>query len=531
MHTTAHQEPLDVLHHLALALPSAPAAAFPATARVTRFGQDGRTVRSTSVTSYAGLKHGARGQMTGTITSETRTDAGALLETSAMALLPDGTVGRLHAVVQNRFAPGPFKVVDADLSALAWTPAGSIQAGTVAITTRDAATQAVRTEGRLVFAGERLCSASFAHRAWAGDGLVHGYTEVDYSDAELVGMRLVGGACALTARDAALRLTSRSRATIAADGTVSRVTTETFEPLTGKLLARVAADYSGLRFDTGGHIAAGTAGVVSTGAAGVNASRTTSSFANGVPSQTVTETFVHGAPRLRIVTDYAAAHFDNDLRVVTGDVVTTTSDPSGAVLSVATTTYGKPGSITSRRIERRTRTTGAVRSVTLADYAGAVFDTHGDAAGGVLVLTTTGTGGTRTVTRRELPERGGTAQPLAAAFKRVAMKPPAAQYGLHSSEVTDAEGGLQSRTERVTRADGSLLAETVTTFANQRPIRSAVTHFAPDGKAIVATSVADLSAFAYAPQTGRASGTIGVATRFRGVTPSANTTLTFGADV
>lgn len=533
MNLAAHHDALQALNHLASVLPTPVAAVLPASAVTTQYGADGKVIRANATTSFADLKSSPDGKLAGgSISHETRTPEGALIDSSTLSMLSDGRPGKLQTVIQNRFAPGPFKHFEADLSALQWTAANSIYAGTVAITTRDAATNAVRMEGQLAFDQETLRSGTFAHRAWAGDGQVHGYTHVDYTAAELVGMRLVGGQCAVTVKNAALKVLSLSTISISNQGTVTRIATQTFDPASGKQKARVAADFSGVRFDPRGQIAAGTAGFVVTTPQGAQLSRTTSAFEAGVCQQTITETFVRGSAQRRIVTDYTGARFNNDLQVVNSDVVSKTYDAAGQVLSITTTSHDAQGKVTRRVIERLAPGTGATLSTTVADYSGADFDTHGAASGGSVILTTTTASGARTVTRRELPRRPGTAQPLAAAWPTpLGLATPAPSYTRNVSEATDASGALVSRTVRVTRPDGKLLEETVTTFEGQRPVASKISRYGTDGKTLLATSTADLTKLAYDPATGHATGTVGVAVRFRGVTPSENTTLSFGSGV
>src|SRR5690606_8539085 len=115
--------------------------------------------------------------------------------------------------------------------------------------------------------------------------------------------------------------------------------TQTFDPASGKQKAHIAADFSAVQFDPRGQVAEGTAGFVVTTPGGAQLSRTSSTFHAGVPRQTVTETFARGRALRKIVTDYAGARFNNDLDVVSSDVVSKAHDATGQVLSITTTSY------------------------------------------------------------------------------------------------------------------------------------------------------------------------------------------------
>ena len=536
MTASAHLEHLQLLHLLSRALPlgadaAVPAAALPASVATTHYGADGREISATSETSYAGLTLSADGQITGgSITHATASPSGKPVNRANIAFTATGAAGSVHSVVENRFAAGPFKTVEVDLTGVQWTPAQSIHAGQIAITARDVATNAVRLEGRLSFGQEALQAGTFAHRAWAGDGKVHNYTDVDYTPAKLVGMRLTGGHCAITFRDAASTVLSRSALFVRAEGTVDQIHTQTFDPATGAQKTLVTADFGSVVFGPAGHVQSGSASFTVTSPAGALRSRTSATFAAGVPRQTVTETFANDKPGFRIVTDYSRSRFNNDLAVVDSDVVALVHNAAGTLIAITTSTFGAKGNLKSRRTERMHKKTGAVFSTTIADYTSAHFDYRGTPIGGFVTLTTTEGAGTgrKIVSRQEITPAAGTPEPKDEGFDDDPPTPgKAPRYRRRLSTVTDAAGAVVARTQRITRADGTLLRMTQTNFAGEVPTSSIITDFSPDGTAIVAIATADLTGLTVDPDSQRVTGRVGVAQKFRGVTPSSSSVLSF----
>lgn len=465
------------------------AAAVPREASTTHYGADGVQVATLSTTSYAGVRLGDDGHLVGGRIEHTSTQPdGTPVNSSTVDLGPHGRPTTVQTAIHNRFREGVAKTVQADLSGVQWTAAASIHAGTAAIRVLHSTTEAVRTEGRLSFADEQLVAGHFAHHDWAGDGRVDRHTEVDYRSAAMVGLRLVGGWCGLSAKDAAGVERSRSHLFLAPEGHLLQVHSENLDPATATLRSAVIARFDDIEFTAGGQLSDGDAHYLVTDPRHGVRSRSVVSFRGGRPVTTVTQAYRAGAASSRILTDYAGATFDNDLKVVDSQVTSTLFDRDGNLVTRVLATYDANGAVVQRSIEK------ADATIQVTDVAPAP--------------------------RRPAPPAGYVPEP----------GPDDAELGpeptYHTSTSTTDDGQLTTTTTTIRRSDHSVLRRTVTQSRGGVAVASAVTDYASDGT-VTSTDHVDLHGLQVDATTGAVTGQAKVESKFRGRTPSSSSVLTY----
>lgn len=502
----------------------------PKSATSTHYGPDGKRVSSRSTTSYANVRLSKQGQIAGGRIEHSAVDEhGAPMNSSDIALTQDGHPGVVSTDVNNRFGSGVFKRVETDLTRVSWTAAASIHSGEVTIRTRHAASNAIRMEGRITFDNEIIQSGSYAHHACAGDGAIHNYTDVDYSNAKTVGNRIVGGYCAIDFKDARRATLSRSNMFMSPLGRVQQVHTKNFDTATAALKSQVVTNFESIQFDELNQFLSGDAVVAVRSPEGALQSEATTTFENGVPRKTVIENYRGEKPWLKVITDFQSAAFNNDLKVVDSQTVTSAYDADGRMISKTTVTYDADGNCKNKCTQRFKPGSQSVASTIDVDYASTEFDFQGEPIRGFAAVTTQRAGSNEiTRTEKHFSFEGGQDPALVAAPEPpLPPLPPQPKYRRQFSTVTSAAGKTTAKSAKTFRSDGTLLQSEVTQFDGEKPVSTTITTYATDGKTIINSDSVDLTQLSYDATHNVVSGHASIVSKFRGTTPSATSKLEF----
>lgn len=219
----------------------------PCTATVVHYGPCGRRVARRGEVDYSGL--GAWG---GTIDYRAR-DAGGVLRSQSTVTV-DGD-GRPQSAQTRLLDPtGALRgTIATDYRVLVCNPAGLPAAGSARFTVSDAQGQPTH-RATMDYAGERPA----LYRLETLTNAAPEQLEVDFRKAGFAGLRLAGGALAVTRRaGAALTLASVAQSQLGPEGRPQRLHTMRFAPDGNGVVAQSNSDYSGIVFDSVGRILAG----------------------------------------------------------------------------------------------------------------------------------------------------------------------------------------------------------------------------------------------------------------------------------
>jgi len=166
----------------------------PKTAATSHYDPTGTQVATVSNTSYEGVTFAADGTISGgNLSHQSSTPDGTQLSTTSVNFQNNGKPVSAQVNVNNINGDGDFKNVQMDMSSVTWNNSFAISSGQVKMSTIDASTQQKKNDGIIQFNNETVVSGSITHYDTDNAGAVSGYSEVDYSKANLLGSSILGG--------------------------------------------------------------------------------------------------------------------------------------------------------------------------------------------------------------------------------------------------------------------------------------------------------------------------------------------------
>ncbi|MDG9669246.1 hypothetical protein ONV78_16005 [Hahella sp. CR1] len=502
-------------------------ASLPQNASTTHYGADGKQIASYSKTSYANLKLSPQGDIQGGTLSHSATDANGNALNSSTLAFANGNVATAKTQINNRFASGVAKQVEADFSNVKWTPATTIHSGQVKFTSRRGDSQSLRSDGVVTYANELITSGSFRHYSPEGQGGVEGYTDIDYSNTKFVGDRIIGGYFSVSSKNAARAENSQSNVFMNASGAIDQIHTKNFDPASAAMKSQVLTEFQNTQFNARNEIDGGEAHYSISDPNGVLQNKTVVTYQNGVPSNTVTQNYANNQVLSKVVSSYEGATFDNELRAINSTVHTREYNAAEKLMSMTDASYnasGAPTKIQSRTLDPDTQTPLFLIET---DYANTQFNYRRKPIGGHAKITTTNLKDSSSIETIKTFTSPTAASATAHAEELMAMptQPSAPQYLTHTSTMKNAEGQTTAYKKTITRSDGSLLKTVVTNVTDDKPTSVAVTLYAADGKTVAKTYAMDVSGVAVSA--GKVSGAMKITTKFRGQILSSESTLEF----
>src|ERR1017187_5152565 len=461
---------------------------------VTTYGPDGSQKAAVGQLSFDQTQFASDGSITGgQILHSSATPDGQPLTSTTIQLAPGGKPTQAEMQIHNRQGDGIYSILNADLSALQWTDAGKISSGNIGLATKDPVTGLPTTSGSMVFQNEKFTSGSLTHYSPKDGKTVDSLTELDYSETQLVGLKVTGGQMKVTRKNPDQTISSTSQVFFVNNGLgrVHQIQTANMVSGYNQLKSNVTAEYSGLTYNARNEIDSGDLNIDVKAPDQTPVSHAVISFAGAVPTTAQSWRFQGGVLANKTVTDYSNAKFDNHNRIVNGSIKVDVYDGAEQRLSSTSMSYDQNGTVTNKQTQ--TFPVAATKPTPMA-YPEVAAQWNNPSA-----------------------QSSSAAQPQATVAKAASV----------STAPAAGAANAAPQTKNVYRSDGTLEETVITTSQNGKPVSSVVTHYDIDGKTIVNTFNIDLTKVVMPTGPGKPSGSVSLQEFTGGTTLHSESTFNY----
>ena len=493
MNATYNIDHLQAVTHVTSLLNSTtasgtPTISKPKTAATSHYDSTGTQVATMSNTSYEDVTFAADGSISGgNLSHESSTPDGTKLSTTSVGFQNDGKPVSAQINVNNINGSGDFKNVQMDMSGVTWNNSFAISSGQVKMTTLDASTQQKKNDGVIQFNNESVVSGSITHYDPDNAGAVSGYSEVDYSQAKLLGSSILGGQYSVKHMTPDKVLSASSTVSLSSEGRLQAIETSNVDPATSAVTSKVSVDFSQIVFDTRNEFLSGSLGFTVNDNAGNLMSKTSVTFANSLPTNSTTSVYVKDQLQNKIVVDYSDSLFNNDHQVVDSTKTVNIYSNTDKLLFSTVISYDKNGKKTKDKNPK--------------DKKGAPLAVKASAPAPAKAVKSAVKKSSTTTTVKTAPKLTSTAQ-------------------LGDTPTTQ-------KTDKTYRTDNTLEQMRVTTLQGNTPISAVITNYAADGTTVVKTFTLDLSGLNYDQASNTVTGALNLQTHLGGNVLSSQSTIQY----
>ncbi|MBE7171680.1 MAG: hypothetical protein INR73_13900 [Williamsia sp.] len=461
MNATYNIDHLQALTHVSsllnttAAVGGAAAVNKPKTATTSHYDPTGQEVATISNTSYEGVTFAADGTISGgSLSHDSLHPDGTKLSSTSVGFGSNGKPASAEINVQNLDGVGDFKKVQMDMSGVTWNNSFIISTGAVKVLTLDAATGNKIHDGSLQFDKEAVVSGAITHYDPTHPGTVTGYSDVDYGGAKFLGSTIIGGQYAVKTQTPDKQLKSNSVISLSSIGRLQGIETTNLDPKSAAVTSKVKVDLSKLVFNARNEFAAGDMNYTATDTNGVVISETTVSYNNAVPALSTTLVYNNQQVQSKIVVDYTASQFNNNLQVVNSIKKVNIFSGAGALLSSTAVAYDQFGNKT----------------------------------------------------------QNAPAAKAAAANAQAAKPTPPKALAAFPKLPAPSDLGITAKTDETRRTDGTLEQARTTYTQNNNPVAVVVKLYGTDGSTVIKTFTLDLSGLSFNAASNTVSGALNMQT-------------------
>ena len=356
----------------------------PKTAATSHYDTTGTQVATVSNTSYEGVTFAADGTISGgSLSHQSSTPDGTQLSTTSVNFQNNGKPVSAQVNINNINGIGNFKNVQMDMSGVTWNNSFAISSGQVKMSTIDASTQQKKNDGVIQFNNETVVSGSITHYDPDNAGAISGYSEVDYSQAKLLGSSILGGQYSVKHMTPGKALSASSVVSLSSEGRIQSIETTNTDPVSSAVTSKVSVDFSQVVFNVRNEFLSGDLGFTVNDNAGNLMSKTSITFANSLPTLSSTSLYSKNQMQNKIVVDYSGSQFNNDHQVVNSSKQVDVYSEAGKLLSSTVISYDKNGNKTkaqNRDANQQGNASQAVKTQTSAPAKAAGAPTKSSAA-------------------------------------------------------------------------------------------------------------------------------------------------------
>ncbi len=471
--------------------------ALPKTSKTIHYGPEGTNISVMSDTSFIDIKTASNGSIIGgTLKHYSTNEEGKAIDSSEVNLSKNGTPSIINTIINNRFDVGVFKKILCDMRELSWLGGSLIESGSVKITTTQ--NENTRSTGNINYNSECVSSGDFTHYAIGGNGVITGYTEIDYGKTKFSGNCITGGYISITSKNENKISKSISNIFLSKLGRVLQIHSSNFKLGTRHVKSKVIADFSNIEFTPRNEFSSGTASYLVSDENGKTIAKTSIKFNNQVPCSAITYNYTENNKINQLIeTDYEKAKYNNDLKVIDSTIKSDVYNANEKLISSSIVVYNDLGNpvkkttyIFNPKIEERV-------SIIEKDLSNVVFDHRNAPFSGEITQTVTDLKTGKTIktikTIEKIANIASTHDDLSVEKKTPSKTKTSIVGNYSTSEVKNAKGKITQTKQSFKRDDGTLYKTVITKVKNDKPKTTQVLLYNTNGTKVNKSYTINLS--------------------------------------